>query len=189
MHVVCGYFYFPTHNSFIMDQFLGQIQLFGFNFAPRGWAFCRGQLLPINQNQALFSLLGTMYGGDGRTTFALPDLQGRAIVGFDQGPGLSDFRQGERGGTETVTLLVANMPAHNHQLTATDSDANSDEASNGARLATAGVGIYASGASASVTLAADSTTSTGGGQPFNNRSPYLGANYCIALQGIFPSRN
>lgn len=172
-----------------MDPYLGQIQAFGFNFAPRGWAFCRGQLLPINQNQALFSLLGTMYGGDGRTTFALPDLQGRAIVGFGQGPGLSALNQGAKGGTETVTLQVANLPAHNHQITATDSDANSDEASNGARLGTTGVSIYASGGSASVTLAPDSTTPTGGSQPFQNRSPFLGTNYCIAVTGIFPSRN
>lgn len=172
-----------------MEPFLGQIQAFGFNFAPRGWLFCQGQLLPINQNQALFSLLGTMYGGDGRTTFALPDLRGRSIVGFGQGNGLSNLNIGQAGGSETVTLLTANLPAHNHALTATDSDANSDEASSGARLGTAGVSIYASGGTGSVVLAADSTTQTGGGQPFNNRSPYLGINYCIAIQGIFPSRS
>ncbi|MBX2929632.1 MAG: phage tail protein [Saprospiraceae bacterium] len=172
-----------------MEPFIGQIQAFGFNFAPRGWALCQGQLMSIAQNSALFSLLGTMYGGDGRTTFGLPDLRGRSIVGFGQGPGLSPITQGEKGGAETVTLLTSNMPVHNHMVTATDSDANSDEAGNGARLGTAGANIYASGGSATVHLAADSTTPAGGNVPFNNRDPYLGLNYCIALEGIFPSRS
>lgn len=172
-----------------MEPFLGQIQAFGFQFAPQGWALCQGQLLPISQYDALFSLLGTTYGGDGRTTFALPDLRGRAPVGQGQGPGLSNIQIGQIGGTETVTLGVANLPAHSHAVTATDSDATSDEASTGARLGTAGANIYASGGSGTVVLAADSTTQTGGNQPLNNQDPYMTINYCIALVGIYPSRN
>lgn len=172
-----------------MDQLLGQIQAFGFQFAPQGWALCQGQLLSIAENNALFSLLGTTYGGDGQTTFALPDLRGRAPVGQGQGPGLSNIQLGQIGGTETVTLGVANLPAHQHAVTATDSDANSDEASAGARLGTAGASIYASGGTGTVVLAADSTTQTGGNQPLNNQDPYLTINYCIALVGIYPSRS
>lgn len=172
-----------------MEPFVGQIQAFGFNYPPQGWALCQGQLMSIAGNDALFSLLGTTYGGDGRTTFGLPDLRGRSIVCMGQGPGLSNITIGQRGGAETATLTTANMPAHNHQVTATDSDANSDEASNGARLGTAGANIYASGGSGTVHLAADSTTQTGGNQSFPIRSPYLCMNYCIALYGIYPSRN
>lgn len=174
-----------------MEPFIGQIQAFGFNFAPRGWALCNGQLLDISQNQALFSLLGTMYGGDGRTTFGLPDLRGRTLVGTGQGPGLSPIQQGDRGGTESVHLTVANIPSHTHTVSvgASDSDATSDEPSAGARLGTASSQIYVGGAPVSVSLAADATTATGGNQPFLNREPFLGINYCIALVGIYPSRN
>lgn len=172
-----------------MEPLLGQIQAFGFNFAPQGWALCQGQLLSISQNSALFSLLGTTYGGDGINTFGLPNLSGRSIVGMGQGPGLSNMVIGQNGGTETVTLNTANLPAHNHMVTATDSDAGSDEASAGARLGTAGANIYASGGAGTVHLAADSTTPTGGNQPFSNRSPYLCMNYCIATVGIYPSRS
>lgn len=172
-----------------MEPFIGQIQTFGFSFAPKGWALCHGQFLSIAQNSALFSLLGTTYGGDGRNTFGLPDLRGRSMVGQGQGPGLSDIQMGERGGTETVTLTTANMPSHNHMVTATDSDADSDAAVNGVRLGTAGANIYTSGGSATVRLAADSTTPTGSNAPFGNRDPFLGINYCIALVGVFPSRS
>lgn len=172
-----------------MDQFLGQIQAFGFNFAPRGWAMCQGQILSIAENQALFSLLGTMYGGNGTTTFGLPDLRGRSMVGYGQGPGLSNIQLGQNGGAESETLSTTNLPAHNHLVTATDSDANSDEASDGARLGTAGIHIYATGGSGTIHLANDSTTQTGSNQPFSIRNPFLSVNVCIALQGLFPSRN
>lgn len=172
-----------------MEQYIGQIQAFGFNFAPQGWALCQGQLLSIAENDALFSLLGTTYGGDGVNTFGLPDLRGRSPIGYGQGPGLSSIQLGQNGGSETVMLTVNNLPAHRHMATATSSDANGDEASNGALLGTAGANIYASGGSASVTLAADSTTSAGGNQAFSNQDPYLCINYCIALVGIYPSRN
>lgn len=172
-----------------MDPFLGQIQIFGFNFAPQGWAFCDGQLMNIAQNTALFSLLGTTYGGNGQTTFALPDIRGRNVIHPGSGPGLSNFAQGQIGGVENITLLTTNMPAHNHAVTATVSDANLDEPANGARLGTSNANIYASGGSANVTLAPDSTTNAGGSQPFGIRSPYIAIYFSIALQGIFPSRN
>jgi microcystin-dependent protein len=139
------------------EPYLGEVDLFAGTFAPRGWASCDGQLLPINQNQALYSLLGTTYGGDGRTTFALPDLRGRTPIGPRQGPGLSYRNLGEKGGTETVTLTEAQMPSHNHTLPEP----------------------YVS----------ETTGNTGGGQPHDNMQPYLGLNYAIALQGLFPSRS
>jgi len=166
-----------------MEPFLGQIQAFGFNFAPRGWAMCEGQILPIAQNTALFSLLGTTFGGDGRTTFALPDLRGRSIVGMGNGPGLSNISWGERGGAENHTLSVAQMPSHTHNIgvnTAAGEEANP----NGKHIAgiTDGFAENANG-----NLAAP--TSQGGSQSFGIRSPFLGINVCIALQGIFPSRS
>jgi microcystin-dependent protein len=172
-----------------MDPFIGQIQIFGFNFAPQGWAFCNGQLISIASNTALFSLLGTTYGGNGQTTFALPDIRGRAVIHPGQGPGLTNIVQGQMGGVENVTLLSTNLPAHNHAVTATVSDANLDEPANGARLGTSNANIYASSGSANVTLASDSTTNVGGSQPFGIRSPFIGIYYSISLFGIFPSRN
>lgn len=172
-----------------MEPFLGQIQPFGFNFPPRGWAFCDGQLLAISSNTALFSLLGTMYGGDGRTTFALPDLRGRSIVHIGQGPGLSQIIQGQKSGAENVTLTIANMPSHNHQVTATTNDATLDEPATGARFGTAAAAIYSATGTGTVVMAPDTTTAAGGNVPFGIRSPYLGIPYSIALQGIFPSRN
>ncbi len=172
-----------------MEPFIGQIQPFGFNFPPRGWAFCDGQLLAIAQNTALFSLLGTTFGGDGRTSFALPDLRGRSIVHVGNGPGLSSIRWGEKGGRENVTLTVNNMPAHHHAVTATSDDATLDEAAAGSRFGTAGTAIYAPGGSASIVMAGDSTTNVGGSQSFNIRNPFLGIYVSIALVGIFPSRS
>ncbi|MEZ4991312.1 MAG: tail fiber protein [Saprospiraceae bacterium] len=171
-----------------MEPFLGQIQPFGFNFPPRGWAFCDGQLLAISSNTALFSLLGTMYGGDGRTTFALPDLRGRSIVHIGTGPGLSHITQGEKGGRENVTLTTANMPSHNHAVRATTDDGTLDEPANGARFGTAGTTVYAASGSSSIVMASDTTTNTGGNQSFNIRDPFLGIPYSIALQGLFPPR-
>lgn len=171
------------------EPFIGQVILFGGNFAPRGWAFCAGQIMSIAQNTALFSILGTTYGGNGTTTFALPDLRGRVPVGPGQGPGLSNYDLGQVGGTETNTLLISQMPMHNHLLTASNQPA--DQASpQGNFLATEPTGstaIYHTGPAAE-TLNPSAITLTGGSQPVNNLQPYLGLNYIIALEGIYPSR-
>jgi microcystin-dependent protein len=175
-----------------MDPFIGMIQLFGFNFAPRGWAVCDGSLLSIAQNTALFSLLGTTYGGNGQTTFALPDLRGRAPIGMGTGPGLSPRTIGEVGGTETVTLLSTQMPQHAHQLMgSSDVQSVGTVAGNSlgsvARGATQG-NVYAPGTTNQVAMGSV-TAPAGGNQPHTNLQPYLVMNYCIALEGIFPSRN
>ncbi|MGV6800950.1 MAG: phage tail protein [bacterium] len=174
-----------------MEPFLGEIKLVGFNFAPRGWAFCDGALLPINSNQALFSLLGTIYGGDGRTSFALPDMRGRVSMHKGQGPGLTQRNIGSRSGAETTTQTTATMATHSHPVTVhvVDDDATTNEA-NGASLANA-VGNTYSTAAVDGTLSASSASSAnvGGGQAMNNMQPYLVVSYVIALQGIFPSRN
>ncbi|MBU0550814.1 tail fiber protein [Myxococcota bacterium] len=168
-----------------MEPFLGEIRIFGGNFAPRGWALCDGQFLPINQNQALFSLLGTMYGGDGRTTFALPDLRGRAAMHMGEGPGLSARPQGQRGGAEQVTLTVQQIPSHRHGLPI--SDAPSQGAPQGAAAATTrGEGYAPMGQPISMGAALDAQ---GGGLGHENMGPYLTLNYIIALQGIFPPRS
>lgn len=182
------------------NPFLGQIQPFGFTFAPRGWALCQGQLLSIAQNTALFSLLGTMYGGNGQTTFGLPDLRGRSLVGMGQGPGLTNIVQGEMAGTETVTLISNNMPAHTHAATATSTlyaEGLPGTSTNPTGKMLGGIqnGYIAQDPAQDKALdpAAVQTTVTvqpaGGNQPFGIRDPYLGINYSIALQGIFPSRN
>ena len=165
------------------EPFLGTIVLFAGNFAPRGWAMCNGQILSISQNTALFSILGTTYGGNGVTTFALPDLRGRAPIGFNQGPGLSNHQLGEEGGTETVTLTVGEIPAHQHAQPASNAEQDTNRPGN---AVPAKGGVYA-GATDGTTL--DPTTSAGGNQPHDNRPPYLAINYIIALEGIFPSRN
>jgi len=183
-----------------MEPFIGQIQPFGFNFAPRGWAFCDGQLLPIAQNSALFSLIGTIYGGDGRTTFALPDLRGRAALHMGNGPGLSDRRIGSKGGTETTQLSILNLPSHNHTGSGTltayfqpPTGGGATNNPNGASLSgSAGTNIY-SNQEENVSLKANNVTvttnHTGGNQAFNNMQPYLTINWCIALVGVFPSRS
>ncbi len=172
-----------------MEPILGQICLFGFNFAPRGWAFCNGQLLSIAQNTALFSLLGTTYGGDGVTTFGLPDLRGRAAVQFGQSPGLSQYDLGERGGAETTTLTLANMPAHTHPVNVptTDSPAGTDDP-NGTILANGGTAIYGAVNEGNGSYGGITSGIVGSNMPFSIQSPYLALNYCIALQGIYPSR-
>lgn len=178
-----------------MEPFIGTIMAFGFNFAPRGWAKCEGQLLPINQHTALFSLLGTTYGGDGRTTFALPDLRGRVMIGEGNGPGLSDHRMGAKSGSETNTLIVQNLPSHNHSFTghlnANEKAGDSDDPQNAA-LAVTESDNYNSN-NVTVRMKEGSVTGeighTGNNQPVNNMQPYLALNYCIALQGIFPSRS
>ena len=172
-----------------MEPFLGQIVMFGGNFAPRGWALCDGQLLAINSNQALFSILGTIYGGDGRTTFALPDLRGRYAMHPGNGPGLTPRNLGQRGGSETSTLTTSNLAAHSHTTTVRASGNPADVANpTGNRL---GVAETYSQQAATVDLASDtaSTANTGGGSSFSNMPPYNNVNFIIALQGVFPSRN
>lgn len=169
------------------EPFIGQIKVFGFNFAPRGHASCNGQLLPINTNQALFSLLGTTYGGNGTTTFGLPNLQGRAALHFGQGQGLSNYNLGQTGGEENHTLLSAEMPQHNHLAVASSNNADQTYPPNNL-WANAGSAAGFSNAGGAV-MNPQSLANAGSSQPHNNMSPYLVVNYSIALQGIFPSRN
>jgi microcystin-dependent protein len=157
--------------------------LFAGNFPPKGWAFCDGQLLPISQNQALFALLGTTYGGNGQTTFALPDLRGRVPVHQGQGPGLSPYTIGQVAGVETVTLTAQQMPSHTHSQPATNGQESTNRPNNA--LPAEG-GVYSNESDGS---AFHPTSSTGGDQPHTNIQPYLTVSYVIALLGIFPSRN
>jgi microcystin-dependent protein len=173
------------------DPFVAEIRIFPFNFAPKGWAFCNGQLLPISQNTALFSLLGTTYGGDGKSTFALPDLEGSAPMHPGQGPGLSLHDLGETGGSETVTLLQSEIPVHTHTMNGNPFPANVQAPSAARALATSsgGVAYRPSTGSATTTMAPEALSPTGGNQPHNNLQPYLTLNFNIALQGVFPPRS
>jgi microcystin-dependent protein len=169
------------------DPFVAEIRIFPFNFAPKGWAFCDGQLLPISQNTALFSLLGTTYGGDGVSNFALPNMQGNAPMHPGQGPGLSLHDLGETSGSDTVTLLQSEMPAHSHPLTASQAD-GIERFPVGQKFAT-GIGISMFQVpGALVQLDFNAVTPAGGTLPHNNLMPYLTLNFCIALQGVFPPR-
>lgn len=170
------------------DPFLGEIRLFPYTFAPRGWALCNGQMLSISQNTALFALIGTIYGGDGRTTFALPDLRGRVAVSSGEGPGLSAYDVGETGGAESVTLSESQMPAHNHLMSVNGPSSGSAKPNN-RYLGRVSSGTAYAGASNGRTLNPGALAPAGGGQPHENRPPHLALNYCIALQGIFPSRD
>lgn len=170
-----------------MDPFVAEIRIFGFNFAPKGWAFCNGKLMAISQNTALFSLLGTTYGGDGRSTFALPDLQGRSPMFWGQGPGLTDRVIGESAGEETITLLQSEMPAHSHALNGVN-DSGLQSNPGGAFPARANLYKANPGGSPLVQMNLAAVTPAGGSQPHNNMQPYLTLNMCIALQGIFPPR-
>jgi len=188
-----------------MEPFIGEIIMFGGNFPPRGWAYCDGQLLSIAQNQALFAILGTTYGGDGRTTFALPDLRGRAPIHPGTGPGLTPRKLGQRSGTEYNILNVTQLPSHNHlaagKIKATSADGTTSVPGSTSYPANAKVpisrteivdaNIYA--AAANTNMAADGVTvtvgNTGGNQPINNMQPFLGVHYIIAMVGTFPSRN
>tara|TARA_R110000744_G_scaffold2004_4_gene7846 strand:- start:1651 stop:2175 length:525 start_codon:yes stop_codon:yes gene_type:complete len=174
-----------------MEPTLAEIIMFAGNFAPRGWAFCDGQLLAISQNQALFSLLGTIYGGDGRTTFALPDLRGRVAVHPGNGPGLSPKRLGEKGGQERVTLSTLEMPAHNHSPTTSVavSTGVGDEGTPTGVLAAHSGAFTEDGNGAQLGGVSTTVNNTGGGQSHNNIQPFTCVNYIIALQGIFPSRS
>ncbi len=171
-----------------MDPFVAEIRIFPFNFPPTGWAFCDGQLLPISQNTALFSLLGTTYGGDGRSNFALPDIQGRAVMHPGQGPGLSLHDLGESAGEETVTLLAVETPAHSHAVGANADDADLAVPANTRSLATSQGGFIYAPAANLTPLSDQALSPTGGSQPHNNLQPYLTLNFCIALQGVFPPR-
>ena len=168
------------------EPFLGQISITAFNFPPKGWAACNGQLLPINQNQALFALLGTQYGGNGQTNFALPDLRGRAPVHRS-----AALEQGLSLGAETVTLDAAQLPAHNHALMAAADFANANLPATAlpAARSRGGTVLYAGSSSAPAAMRADMVDAAGAGQPHNNLQPYSVLNFVIALQGIFPSRN
>jgi microcystin-dependent protein len=176
------------------SPFLAEVTMFGFNFPPKGWAFCDGQLLPISQNTALFSLLGTNYGGDGKSTFGLPNIQGIAVVGQGQSPGTSQYFIGETTGAQNVTLLQTELPSHNHGFTAQTVQGTSQTA-NGNQLAKAFVGAKTAGftgnymtANAVNTGMPQATSMTGSSFPHNNMQPYLTLNFCIAMQGVFPPR-
>jgi microcystin-dependent protein len=187
------------------DPFVGQIQLFPFNFAPTGYAWCEGQLMPISQNTALFSLLGTTYGGDGKSTFALPDLRGRVALGEGQGQGLSNRLLGESAGEETVTLLASQIPAHTHAIdvSALTAAAKSRNAAGNQQTPVGGLPAIDAGASpsysnaapdsnmhaAAVTVGATATDPAGGNLAHSNLQPYLTLHFCIALQGVFPPRS
>ncbi len=171
------------------DPFVAEIRIFPFNFAPKGWAWCDGQLLPLSQNTALFSLLGTTYGGNGKSNFALPDLQGRAPMHPGQGPGLSLHDLGETGGSETVSLLESEMPAHSHAMRAHDLDLGelNAPAANRSLAKSANATAYVA-ATNLVSLSPQTLAPAGGDQPHNNMQPYLTFYFCIALQGVFPPR-
>jgi microcystin-dependent protein len=172
----------------VADPFVAEIRIFPFNFAPKGWAFCDGQLLPLSQNTALFSLLGTYYGGDGKSNFALPDLQGKAPVHAGQGQGLTEYFIGESTGAETVTLLTSEMPNHPHGLRADVLDTGDTNVPNpNASFAQSSGGTLYQTA-ANTTLSDQALSITGQGLPHNNMQPYLTLNFCIALQGVFPPR-
>lgn len=176
-----------------MDPFVAEIRILACNFPPKGWAFCNGQLLPLSQNTALFSLLGTTYGGDGKSTFALPDMQGNAPMHPGQGPGLSLYDLGETGGSETVTLLESEIPSHSHALLTNTVVGDTNAPSPGVSLArshnaTAYQTTAAQIPSDNVIFAFQAIAPTGGSQPHNNMMPYLTLNFCIALQGVFPPR-
>jgi microcystin-dependent protein len=177
------------------EPFVGEIEIYAFNFAPKGWAFCQGQLLAISQNTALFSLLGTQYGGDGKSTFGLPNLQGKIPNHFGQGPGLSLYTQGQTGGEATVTLLASQMPAHNHTVNASSSSGHINNPTAATVLGAVGGGIgksgkaYTASTASNVNMGTSASNNAGGGQPHNNMAPYVALNYCIALQGVFPARN
>lgn len=174
------------------SPFVAEIRIFGFNFAPKGWAQCNGQLIPISQNTALFSLLGTTYGGDGQSTFALPNLQGSAPLQPGQGQGLSLYDLGQTGGVPYVTLTQSEIPVHTHGVQASTASGNTNLPSNNvwakAHLGKTPLKMYAAPGPV-VTMNGQATSMAGGGQPHNNMPPYLVLNFCIATQGIFPARS
>lgn len=170
------------------DPFIAEIRIIPFEFAPRGWAFCDGQLLPISQNTALFSLLGTQYGGNGQSNFALPDLQGRSPMQWGQGPGLSPRDIGESGGQASVALSAAQMPSHGHTLMADAGNADTGAPSPSTALATASAAVYGPPGDL-VAMSGESIAAAGGAGAHENRQPFLTLNFVIALQGIYPPRS
>jgi microcystin-dependent protein len=175
------------------DQFLGEIRIVGFTFTPTGWAQCNGQLLPISQNTALFSLLGTNFGGNGTTVFALPNFQGTAPMGLGNGPGLTPRIIGEVGGESSLTLSISNIPSHNHNVTGTQ-QAGNQNSPNGANWGSAHIGktgldTYTANTGSNVTMNPGALATAGGSFPHNNMQPYLVLNFIIAMQGIFPPRS
>lgn len=172
------------------EPFIAEVRIFAGNFAPRNWAFCNGQLLPISQNTALFSLIGTTYGGDGHTTMALPNLQGRAPMHPGRGPGLTARRLGERGGSETITLSEAQMPNHTHTMRASTALAASRDPEGAALARSRGAAAYQDQTSQNLTsMASQTLQNSGGSQPHNNMQPFLTLNFIIALAGLYPSRD
>jgi microcystin-dependent protein len=170
------------------ECFIGEVRLFAGNFAPRGWAFAAGQLLPISQNQSLFAIVGTTYGGDGRTTFALPDLRGRVPLGTGQGPGLTNRTLGKKGGAETHTLTAAEMPSHNHAVMASNAVGTQSRPQGNVWASHKRTKVYETGGQL-VTMSKSAIARTGGNRALDTMQPFLGLNYIICLQGIFPSRN
>jgi len=171
------------------SPFVAEIRMFGFNFPPTGWAFCDGQLMPLSQNTALFSLLGTMYGGDGKSTFALPNLQGSTPIFWGQGSGLSLYDQGQQSGTTAVTLLESEMPVHTHTVMASSDPGDLQEPSPDRTYARSGGGFgYNPATSPLAQFAPQALSPAGGSLPHNNMMPYVTLNFCIALQGVFPPR-
>ncbi len=171
------------------DPFVAEIRIFPFNFAPKGWAFCDGQILPLSQNTALFSLLGTTYGGDGKSNFALPNMQGNAPMHPGQGPGLSLHDLGETGGSDTVSLLESEIPSHNHTIKADILDPADLQAASSATVFAKSTGGNAYIPPTTLVSMSDMALAPAGGdQPHNNLQPYLTLNFCIALQGVFPPR-
>lgn len=178
-----------SNNLSAQEYYIGEIRMFAGNFAPTGWAKCEGQLLSIAQNTALFSILGTTYGGDGQTTFALPDLRGRAPIHYGQGPGLSNYVIGQQGGTETTTLTVNNLPAHNHSINGIVEDGNSASPTGNFPAGTKLLDPEYSNSGTVTPMNANMAGYTGGNAPVNNMQPYLTVTYIIALYGIYPSQN
>ena len=171
------------------EPFVGEIRMFAGNFAPRGWAFCDGQLLAVSQNDALFSLLGTTYGGDGRTTFGLPDLRGRIPIHAGHGPGLSERRLGSKGGAENVTLTVNQLPSHSHEPVQGDNEVADDFAPADKTLANTTYDLYIEGTTPNVNMSAEAVTNVGGSRSHTNLMPFLCIHFIIALVGIYPSRH
>lgn len=185
---ILGFAVFTNEVKAQMEPFIGQIAFVAFNFAPRGWAECNGQSLPISQYTPLFALIGTTYGGDGSTYFNLPDMRGRTLVGVGQGPGLSNYSQGQTGGQETVTLNTNQIPAHSHSIAAVKADGNQSTPEGNLPANTKTLDKEYSDATADTTMKSTMVSSTGGNQPHENRSPYLTLKCIIATQGVFPSR-